>query len=125
VRACQHPTIAVRTVDGYAANHAGNVRVLGGEVGLAVPKDFPDGAANTIVAGEAAGNFRPWGHPRNWRDPALGLNKTPDGFGSRSGQSTLLTLGDGSARAIRNDVSPQVLRALSTPDGGEKLAEDY
>jgi hypothetical protein len=78
-----HPAVdSDRDPRGFALTHyAGNAKVLGGDRALTL-KDFPDGTANTILAGEAAGNYRPWGHPINWRDPALGLNTTPDGFGS-------------------------------------------
>lgn len=30
-------------------------------------------------------------------------------------------MADGSARAIQDSISPDVLRALSTPDGGEAI----
>ena len=33
------------------------------------------------MAGEVAGDFKPWGDPTNWRDPALGINRSPEGFG--------------------------------------------
>src|SRR5438067_1955146 len=65
-----HPAIDERTGErGYALSHyAGNVRVFAGKA-RRIPADFPDGASQTLLAGEAAGNHRPWGHPANWRDP--------------------------------------------------------
>jgi hypothetical protein len=112
--------------DGYALSHyAGNVRVLGGDMARRIPADFPDGLSTTLLAGEAAGNFKPWGHPANWRDPALGLNKTPDGFGSAGRQTVQFVMADASVRSISDTVSPTVLKALSTPDGGEKIPDDY
>src|SRR5712692_8163099 len=67
--------------DGFALSHyAGNARVLGGEKAWKW-SDITDGTSNTLLTGEASGNFKPWSYPANWRDPALGINKTPDGFG--------------------------------------------
>jgi hypothetical protein len=34
-------------------------------------------------------------------------------------------MADGSVCFISKDISPAVLKALSTPDGGEPLPEDY
>jgi hypothetical protein len=113
---------------GFALSHyASNVRVLGGGPALRMPKDFPDGTSNTILLGEAAGNYHAWGYHANWRDPALGLNATPDGFGnpSRLG-GAYFAFADASVHFLSNQVSPSVLRALSTPAGGEELrAEDW
>ena len=82
-------------------------------------------AANTILLGEVNGNFQPWGKPGNWRDPAAGIN-TPDGFGGAeaSGGAQFLMV-DGSVRFISKDVDPEVLKALSTPAGGEELPADW
>jgi hypothetical protein len=116
---------AERDAAGYALTHyAGNVRVLGGGAPLTLAR-FPDGTSNTLLAGESAGAYKPWGHPRNWRDPALGLNTTPDGFGSPTKRGASFVFADGSVRFLTNDVSPRVLRALSTPDGGEEIPPDF
>jgi hypothetical protein len=34
-------------------------------------------------------------------------------------------MADASVRTIADTVSPTVLQALSTPDGGEKIPDDY
>ncbi len=34
-----------------------------------------DGTSSTILVGSVAERFRPWGHPANVRDPALGINR--------------------------------------------------
>ena len=112
--------------DGYALTHySGNVHVLGGTE----PRSFAqitDGTSNTVLAGEAAGNFKPWGHPRNWRDPALGLNASPDRFGGPwHGGGAQFVMADGSVRFISADVDPDVLRALATPAAGDQPPADY
>ena len=80
-----------------------------------------DGTSNTIYAGEAAGNFKGWGDPANLRDPALGINAGPDGFGSRSPGGANFNLLDGSVRFISDNIDPGVLKALSTPDAGDTV----
>src|SRR5262249_20960676 len=67
--------------DGLALSHyAGNIRILGSDVAWKM-QDITDGLSNTILAGEVAGNFKPWGPPANSRDPALGINQGSNGFG--------------------------------------------
>jgi hypothetical protein len=121
-----HPSEPQRMhTSGWPLSHySGNVRLIGGEVPRSLT-DIPDGAANTILAGEAAGNYRPWGSPINWRDPALGINRTPEGFGNPSQHGASFVFADASVRYLTNQVSPQVLRALSTRDGGEALPKDW
>jgi hypothetical protein len=107
---------------GRALSHyASNVHVISGDRTLA-PKDITDGMSYTILAGEVADNFRPWGYPVNWRDPGLGLNRSPDGFGNAQRKGAYFTFLDGNVRFLANDVDPKVLKALSTPAGGEKVA---
>lgn len=84
-------------------------------------EDIADGTANTLLIGEAAGNYKPWGHPANLRDPALGVGQTPDGFGGPPGQrGAQFVMCDGSVRFISNRVDRRILAALGTPAGGEK-----
>jgi hypothetical protein len=106
----------------YAPIHySANGRVMG-----ATPmrgEEITDGKANTILLGEVNHDFKPWGHPLNWRDPAVGLH-TPGGFGSNPKlRTTQFLMADGSVRPIENDVDAEVLRALSTPRGGERHEE--
>jgi prepilin-type processing-associated H-X9-DG protein len=106
---------------GYAPSYyAGNARVLGAHA----LRDIKDGGSQTIMAGEAAGGFRPWGYPANWRDPAQGINRSPDGFGGpyKGGASVLFA--DGSVRFLKDSLDLRILKALSTPDGGEEIPTD-
>jgi len=109
---------------GYAPSHyAANVLILGGSVPKR-PRDIADGASNTFMAGEAPDHFKAWGDPISWRDPALGLNKSPDGFGGPYVGGANFTFVDGSVRFLRNSIDPNVFKALSTPAGGETIPPD-
>ncbi len=109
---------------GYALMHyAGNSRVLGPEG----PKNLEavtDGTSHTILAGEVNEGFMPWGNPLNLRDPVCGIGR-PGGFSGNSPQNTQMLFLDGSVRSLSPDIDPKVLRALSTPNGGEVLPEDF
>ncbi|MDC0936255.1 DUF1559 domain-containing protein [Pirellulales bacterium] len=113
------------TEDGYwLTDYASNVHVIGG-TRQRTSSDLSDGAGNTILSGEAFSRRKPWGHPANWRDPARGINRTPDGFGAPwSSGGANFTYADGSARFLSEDIDPKVLKALSTPNGGESLNEE-
>lgn len=109
---------------GYALSHYSvNSRVIGPNRGITIA-GVRDGLSQTIFAGEVADRFQPWGHPVNWRDPALGINKSPDGFGGpwSSGGANFLFM-DGSVTFLNDQIEPALLRAMSTPAGGEKLPE--
>lgn len=87
-------------------------------------RDVTDGTANTLLMGEIDANLPAWGHPLNWRDPAIGLNRSPLGFGSTIRREPVgFTMGDGSVRFLPDDIDPAVLRALSTPAGGEPVSD--
>jgi prepilin-type processing-associated H-X9-DG protein len=101
-------------------HYAGNVRLLGGEKSIK-ETDITDGTSNTIMAGESAGNFRAWGYPANWRDLTLGINASPNGFGGPLAGGANFLFADGSVHFVINSISPELLKALSTPAGGEKV----
>jgi hypothetical protein len=105
--------------DGYGLSHyAMNERVARPNRGMKTA-DIRDGAANTILFGEVNSGFRPWGHPVNWRDPAVGLNR-PGGFGGPPGAGGVyFVMADGSVRFVSSRVSANTLRALSTPNAGD------
>jgi prepilin-type processing-associated H-X9-DG protein len=109
---------------GYALSHyAGNAHVLGGDIPRSLA-EVTDGTATTIIAGEVAGDFKPWGYPVNWRDPALGINRSPEGFGGPSPGGANFLFMDGSVHFLKNHIDPQVLKSLGTPAGGEPVSSD-
>ncbi|MEX1096779.1 MAG: DUF1559 domain-containing protein [Planctomycetales bacterium] len=107
---------------GYGLIHyAGNVRLLGRDPSLA-PEDVTDGLGNTLLFGEVNAGYRPWGRPRNLRDPALGLNRGPATFGSVWKEEWVqFAAADHSVHVIAGDTAPRILKALATPDGGEPV----
>ncbi len=79
-------------------------------------EDVTDGLSSTILIGEVAANFKPWGDPVNWRDPALGLGASPDRFGGVPGErGAQFVFMDGSVHFLSEDIDPQVLRARARP----------
>ncbi|HEX6986670.1 MAG TPA: hypothetical protein VF170_14915, partial [Planctomycetaceae bacterium] len=107
-----------------AAHYSANAHLFGANVGAAFP-EIADGLSNTILAGEAAGSFKAWGDPTNVRDPALGINATPDGFGGPWKGGANLLLADGTVRLVSEEIDPAVLKALATPAGGEMIPGEF
>jgi len=122
VQAFLDPAVkASENASGFALSHyAANARLLGGDVPRSL-KNIPDGTSNTIFAGEAEGNYKPWGYPANWRDPALGIHAGPDSFGGPFPGGAVFAFADGSVHFLVKGIDPKVLKALSTPDGGEEI----
>jgi hypothetical protein len=116
------PDAPLRDPNGFVlAHYAANCRAM--KFGAFRPlNEFTDGTDNTILIGEVNTNFRPWGDPANVRDPARGINRSPFGFGGPPASAgVLFGMADGSVRFVSESVSPAVLRALATPDGGEAI----
>ena len=130
VKSYRHPSIeTTKDENDLALSHyASNVRVLGGTKTFTLKQIADaDGTSNTLFFGEVNSNFKPWGHYVGWRDPALGISSHPDGFGGPTyygKEGAQFTYVDGSVRYISAKVSREVLKALSTPDGGEKIPAD-
>src|SRR5262249_3875589 len=115
---------AERDAAGYALSHyAGNVLMLGGDASRS-SHDVTDGGSSTLMAGEVVSRFKPWGDPTNWRDPPVGLNPSPDGFGRPFPGGANFMMVDGSVRFIKDSIDPRVLKALSTPRGGERISSE-
>ncbi|MFO0936173.1 MAG: DUF1559 domain-containing protein [Gemmataceae bacterium] len=108
--------------EGYGLSHyAANFRVMGANTKM-TSKQITDGTSNTILIGEVNSEFQPWGHPVNWRDPGVGLNRAGQSFGGPPRTNrTLFMMADGTIRSFSNRIDPSILRALSTPNGGETL----
>ena len=84
--------------------------------------DIKDGWTNTLAIGEVMAGFKPWYAADNTRDPSLGFGATPEKFGGPfSGGVHFITM-DGSVKFISDKIDPQVLKAISTPNGGETVA---
>ena len=104
---------------GASSHYAGNSSVLFENSHIAI-KDVTDGASATILAGEVAAGYKAWGDPTNVRDPAAGMMFDSNTFGSPGDPSGCqFLMMDGSVIFISGDIDPDVLKALSTPDGGE------
>jgi hypothetical protein len=111
-----NPEIGVmRSPEGYGLSHyAGNLHVLGRWRSPRVG-EMRAGTSNTILAGEVAGEFKPWGDPANLRDPTMGINRVAGGFGGPAGYGANMIFLDGSVRFLRPETDPKVLRLLSLP----------
>lgn len=114
-----------RTTDdnGFALSHyAGSSHIFRGDYGAPL-RTMRGGGSQTILVGEIAEGFVPWGRPGNWRDPVAGVNGGDRAFGSRHPAGVQFVMGDGSVRVIERGVDPQVLKALATPVADD-LARD-
>lgn len=105
----------------WKTDYAVNERVL--PIGRSLKmEEITDGTSNTILHGEAMGCYQPWGSPLNGRDAAFGVNQSPFGFGNAHVKTGCnLGLCDGSVRFFSATTDSQVMRALATPNGGERV----
>lgn len=112
------------TADGrYAvAHYAGNTLLFGVDETMQL-RGIRDGLANTIAAGEAAGQFEPWANQQNLRDTSAGINVVASEFGSPRGDGAYFLFADGTVRFIPNDIDPHILRAATTPSGAEPFTQ--
>ncbi|MDR1290948.1 MAG: DUF1559 domain-containing protein [Planctomycetaceae bacterium] len=110
--------------DGFAkTDYAANQFVFSVGKSLRV-EDMTDGFSHTIFIGEAVQNLQPWGSPINSRDPRLGINKSPLGFGSKHIGGINFVLGDGATIFLNKNTDPKILKALATPNGGEPESKE-
>jgi hypothetical protein len=81
--------------------------------------EITDGMSNTIFSGEVIQNLHAWGSPLNSRNPKLGINKSPYGFGSKHVNGMNFAFGDCAVRFFNEQTDQKILDALATPNGGE------
>ena len=109
----------IRNAEGFiTTDFAGNEHALPLGRSLKIG-DFTDGTSNTLLIGEAGKNQQPWGSPFNVRDPAIGLNSSPWGFNGTHPGVVIFGFADGAVQPISDTINPRILKALSTPNGGE------
>ena len=102
--------------EGYALSHyVGNELLLKQNQGMKLSQ-ITDGASNTIMAVDRGNDFKAWGDPTNLARPAdiIGPDKKtllPGG--------NLILFSDGRVQFVSNKIDSQILKDLSTPDGGE------
>jgi len=115
--AAAHPSAPGGDPDQLPVIHyALNAHLVNGGQGLSLKQLTDDrGLSNTLLGGEAYGNWKPWGSPTHRRDPARGLNRSPDGSGSPAGRAHAVSLlmPDGSVRLHRADTDPEFLELLA------------
>jgi hypothetical protein len=119
----------------YATVNGPNTAFPNGK-GLAL-KEIPDGSSNTVLIAEACGQQIVWTEPQDIQTTTTtaGINlpgskphQSPGIWSSyhtgvaRKGLAFTLFV-DGSVRALSVDTDPQVLRAITTANGGEEVGE--
>lgn len=82
-------------------------------------REVLDGTSNTIIVGEG-GPAVPWTKPEDFN---LVDGGSPVVFSSRHSLGFTIAFADGSARFLRHGMSPTILRALLTRDGGEVVGD--
>lgn len=107
------------------SHYAGNSHVFDRAVPLSFA-EMTDGRSKTILAGEIAENLRPWIQPGNWRDPALGINRSPMGFGCTwKSKGAQFLFADGKTAFLSESIDPRVLQALATPAASDDAPETH
>ncbi len=95
--------------------------------GLAIStSQITDGTNHTILLGSVGQQFKPWGHPANVRDPSLGINRSPAGFGGPPHwQGGLFLMCDGSVRFLSEQTDIKVMRGLATPAAEDVVSVEF
>lgn len=96
--------------------------------------EFTDGLSDTLMVAEACGRNIVWTDPADFdaaRDPfgvnlrGQGQTDSPGMLSSYHKTGAHALVADGSVRFLNQTIDPAVLRALTTPAGGEKLPDDW
>lgn len=89
--------------------------------------DIGDGTSQTILVVEVADSGINWMEPRDLdiSQMALRINPTAgQGISSKHPGGAVFCFADGSIRFLSEDLTPGTIRALLTPNGGEKVDPD-
>jgi hypothetical protein len=87
-------------------------------------EDFKDGTSNTALGGEMSESGIHWMEPRdlNVEEMSFTINdKSRSALRSNHPHCVNMPFVDGSVHTIHDDIDPNVLKALITIDGGEKV----
>jgi len=99
----------------------GPATIFPGAVGVKI-QDVADGTSNTVLLVEAGDDLAvTWTKPDDWE---VAPEFQTRGLFGHHPRGTNFGFADGSVRFLKETVSPKLLQAMTTRDGGEVLGED-
>ena len=107
----------------YAVSQVAGNRLLFGDASIQSFDDVTDGLSSTVMAGNAAGQFLPWGHPLGWRGSEFVPNEDDRGFGSGHQGGCHVLMADGAVKFVTDSIDRPLWEVLFTPQGGEKIPD--
>lgn len=90
-------------------------------------KEIADDLSHTIIVAEYAGHGISWLEPKDFDTETMSFRINDPGKPSISSHhpgGALVGMADGSVRWLSNDLPPEVVKAMITINGGEKIIED-